>query len=132
MASSVPPTRRSAVPPYRAAERGTLGRNIGTVRRNDSGTPDLDALADKVLSRAAAERGSGTQAECSSEGCSVAPGTGGADLADHGACPHAVSRGRTVQCAACFLAANRQWRPRRRFGSLSASGVVLSMRRGDR
>ena len=32
--SVVPPTRRSAVPPYRAAERGTLGRHRGTGQRN--------------------------------------------------------------------------------------------------
>src|SRR5262245_46339038 len=48
--------RRSAVPPYRAAERGTLARNTGTEQRNENGTGktlDLKALAEQALSRIA-------------------------------------------------------------------------------
>jgi hypothetical protein len=39
------------VPPYRAAERRNAASNCGTEHRNDSGTVDLETLANQVLSR---------------------------------------------------------------------------------
>lgn len=75
MGVSVPLPRRSAVPPYRAAERGTLGRNRGTEQRNTSGTDDLDALADRVLARVAAEQRRGTEAERTAKPLFRTPGT---------------------------------------------------------
>jgi hypothetical protein len=51
------------VPPYRAAERRNAVSNCGTEQRNDSGTPDLEALINQVLSRSRAGTHPGTEAE---------------------------------------------------------------------
>lgn len=128
MSSSVPLPRRSAVPPYRAAERGTLGRNPGTEQRNASGTADLDALADKVLSRVAAERDGGTGGECGSEKRSAPPERTPGTLLDDGMCPHIPSVVRWQAVSVPLRAAVRTLLSRPRWSELASTLFWLARR----
>lgn len=116
MASNRSEPARSAVPPYRAAERGTLDGNRGTEQRNKSGTPDLEGLADKVLSRTH----SGTPQRNTSGTPPVEPfrpprNAAFLPAADYPVCPHVndvalaywFAEHPEVVCARCWLGRHR-------------------------
>ena len=111
---SVPLPRRSAVPPYGAAERGTLGRNPGTEHRNGNGTVELDALADRVSARVTAERLCGTRPDLPRKASSPTP--------SRGVAPIAVGMGRNIRSEAAAPLIG----PSARLGApgLAASGLV--------
>jgi hypothetical protein len=91
----------------------------GTERRNTSGTPDLQTLAARVLARTTSgtSRGTGTESEAKT---AVPPPRNLPPLLSDGICPHIPAKarrhpanvGRTIRCAACFLVAHPNWRPR--------------------
>jgi hypothetical protein len=119
MASDAHRSTPERVPLFRSlvgAERGTLASSSGTEQRNDSGTPDLKALAERALSRIRSGTPSGTLAEREPRKPFRTTGTHVIEyFCDHipeKARRHPANQGRTVLCCACFLETHPDWKPR--------------------
>jgi len=94
---------RSAVPPRRAAERGTARSTPGTEHRNDTGTLALEALIDRVLSRTRSGTPSGTEAERTIENAVPPPRNATCPHIDNPVLAEWYANHPQVVCARCWL-----------------------------